>query len=41
MLSIRTMSTAAGYHRVPTADLHTPAEHIDALTEFARVVRGE
>jgi hypothetical protein len=40
MLSIRTMSTAADYHRVPTQELRTPAAHIDALTEFAQVVRG-
>lgn len=39
MLSIRTMSTGAGYHRVPVAELETPAAHIAALAEFADVVR--
>jgi probable F420-dependent oxidoreductase len=39
-LSIRTMSTGAGYHRVPHAELSTPAAHIAALGEFMRIVRG-
>ena len=40
MLSVRTMSTGAGYHGVPHTDLGTPAAHIAALGEFAQVVHG-
>ena len=40
ILSIRTMSTGAGYHGVPHARLPDPAAHIAALSEFRRVVRG-
>jgi probable F420-dependent oxidoreductase len=40
ILSIRTMSTGAGYHGVPHAELSDPAAHIAALGEFLRVVRS-
>jgi probable F420-dependent oxidoreductase len=40
MLSVRTMSTGAGYHGVPRTELGTPAAHIGALGEFAHVVHG-
>jgi probable F420-dependent oxidoreductase len=38
ILSIRTMSTGAGYHGVPQAELSDPAAHIAALSAFLRVV---
>jgi probable F420-dependent oxidoreductase len=38
ILSIRTMSTGAGYHGVPQAELSDPAAHITALSAFLRVV---
>src|SRR3954470_1576004 len=40
LLALRTMSTGAGYHGVPAAELPDPAAHITALREFADVVRG-
>jgi probable F420-dependent oxidoreductase len=40
ILSIRTMSTGAEYHRVPRVELPNPAAHITALQDFVRVVRG-
>jgi hypothetical protein len=40
MLSVRTMSTGAGHHGVPSTDVGTPAAHIAALGEFAQVVHG-
>lgn len=40
IMSIRTMSTGADYHRVARRDLTGPAEHIAALDHFVRVVRG-
>jgi hypothetical protein len=39
-MSIRTMSTGAGYHGVPHAQLPGPAAHIAVLGQFLRVVRG-
>ena len=38
LLSVRTMSTGAGYHGVPTMALESPAAHIEALSSFAAAV---
>jgi probable F420-dependent oxidoreductase len=40
ILSIQTMSSGTGYQRVQHRELGTPADHVAALGEFARVVRG-
>jgi probable F420-dependent oxidoreductase len=40
ILSVQTMSSGTGYDRVPHDRLGSPAEHIAALGEFARAVRG-
>ena len=40
ILSVQTMSSGTGYDRVQHHKLGSPAEHIAALGEFARVVRG-
>jgi probable F420-dependent oxidoreductase len=40
ILSVQTMSTGTGYDRVPHYQLGSPAAHIAALGEFARVVQG-
>jgi probable F420-dependent oxidoreductase len=40
ILSVQTMSTGTGYDRVAHHQLDSPAAHIAALGEFARVVRG-
>ncbi len=40
ILSVQTMSSGTGYDRVQHNTLGSPAEHIAALGEFARVVRG-
>jgi probable F420-dependent oxidoreductase len=40
ILSIQTMSSGTGYDRVQHRQLDSPAAHIAALGEFARVVRG-
>ena len=40
ILSVQTMSTGTGYDRAAHQQLDSPAAHIAALGEFARVVRG-
>ncbi|MBV9205011.1 MAG: LLM class F420-dependent oxidoreductase [Actinobacteria bacterium] len=40
ILSIQTMSSGTGYDRVQHRQLDSPAAHIAALGEFARVARG-
>jgi len=40
ILSVQTMSSGTGYDRVQHGRLVSPAEHIAALGEFARAVRG-
>jgi hypothetical protein len=40
ILSVQTMSSGTGYDRVQHHKLSSPAEHIAALGEFVRAVRG-
>jgi len=40
ILSVQTMQSGTGYQRVPHGKLDSPAAHIAALGEFARVMHG-